>query len=381
MKNESYRFDVYDWMNSRDVADYNRKIGHRFNVMETAYLISENYVQTLAEKWEAYRWIMEHMPDMPVERRNNCGPYDSFHQALQQHMALVEGVLEEFQNPSSDAFYTYRVYADPLRLDEFYQSHDRDTDESWWDSEVYCCSYEECLDAIRKEISEDESGSIRHFDVTKKNIYGNWRETRLISVAIDRDLQVRGIADHMNLGLFREEIDLLDMFDAIWVDVPVPFKEGEIVYTDEREFGRRPRPFSLLHTANQVDRIVRGDMAFVEQKKRSGDSMDMTAHGIWIDQKVRGSVYWECMHAYHNMEYYRGPLEGYDRILKVIEQFYASQREGYGQNEYDMSHVLNAYRYILLEEQCKEVEQKYKYELKAIGAMPEEPAVKGGTKK
>ncbi len=45
----------------------------------------------------------------------------------------------------------------------------------------------------------------------------------------------------------------------------------------------------------------------------------MTAHGYfqWDD----GSVYWECMHHYLDLEYYREEPQGIRRILKAFSSF------------------------------------------------------------
>ena len=45
----------------------------------------------------------------------------------------------------------------------------------------------------------------------------------------------------------------------------------------------------------------------------------MTAHGYfqWED----GSVYWECMHHYLDLEYYREEPQGIRRILKAFSSF------------------------------------------------------------
>lgn len=67
-------------------------------------------------------------------------------------------------------------------------------DDTYRDSEVYFRSYEDCLDAIRYEVSEDEYGAIRHFDMTKKQVYGDLRYNRCISIEVDRDLNVRRVA-------------------------------------------------------------------------------------------------------------------------------------------------------------------------------------------
>ena len=72
----------------------------------------------------------------------------------------------------------------------------------------------------------------------------------------------------------------------------------------------------------------------------------MTADGYFQSGGPRyggnGRIYWECMHDYLSLEYYRGGLEGSKRILKAVSNFL--------KGELDLDHVLNAYHIILNEE-------------------------------
>lgn len=56
-----------------------------------------------------------------------------------------------------------------------------------------------------------------------------------------------------------------------------------------------------------------------EHHRRNADESDMTAHGYfqWED----GSVYWECMHHYLDLEYYREEPQGVRRILQAFSVF------------------------------------------------------------
>ncbi len=77
---------------------------------------------------------------------------------------------------------------------------------------------------------------------------------------------------------------------------------------------------------------------------KSADSSDMTAYGYFQDDRYgcKGQIYWECMHDYVSLEYYRGSFKGRKRILKAVGNFL--------KGELDLGHVLNAYHIILNEE-------------------------------
>ena len=82
---------------------------------------------------------------------------------------------------------------------------------------------------------------------------------------------------------------------------------------------------------------------FREYHRKNADESDMTAHGYfqWDD----GSVYWECMHHYLDLEYYREEPQGIRRILKAFSSF---EKKGIGSDLFAL-----AYHVILEEEKSK----------------------------
>ena len=87
----------------------------------------------------------------------------------------------------------------------------------------------------------------------------------------------------------------------------------------------------------------------IERHKKDADSSDMIATGYF--QEECGSIYYECMHSYMNLEYYRDELTGKRRILKALSSFM--------KEEIDIALYSDAYRVILLEEYTKENFPKY----------------------
>ena len=82
---------------------------------------------------------------------------------------------------------------------------------------------------------------------------------------------------------------------------------------------------------------------FREYHRKNADESDMTAQGYfqWDD----GSVYWECMHHYLDLEYYREEAQGIRRILKVFSSF---EKREIGSDLFAL-----AYHVILEEEKSK----------------------------
>ena len=64
--------NIYKYIRSKDVREYNEKIGHKFTATESAFLVWHNYEITLKEKHDAWREIMRDMKDEEVPKRVNA---------------------------------------------------------------------------------------------------------------------------------------------------------------------------------------------------------------------------------------------------------------------------------------------------------------------
>lgn len=139
-------------------------------------------------------------------------------------------------------------------------------------------------------------------------------------------------------GLSRKEEDILEGFDHVCFVCPTPFRKGDIVWAPYYE---DKNPFIFLN-------IWYEDMDEEEQKRYAGNryngAADMTADGYF--QNENGQIYWECMHDYMSLEYYRGELNGKKRILKALSSFL--------KDEIDVGLLMNAYHILMSEEHIRQ---------------------------
>ena len=74
--------DIYSFINSRDIAEHCRKIGHTWNPLEMAAIIDMSH-RTVEERHKAWHKLMSDYPDMPVPETNDHDGYPSLHMESQ----------------------------------------------------------------------------------------------------------------------------------------------------------------------------------------------------------------------------------------------------------------------------------------------------------
>ena len=310
--------NITSFLNSKDIADYWRRIGFICTPLQSAYIVWQNHTKTLQEKHAAWREIVETMPDCIVaegHRKTNMGISDalaeSLHAFLRAFMQLQNQLIERFYRKGDHAVYSYRVLYDG----------DKDWSEDRW---LYDTA-EECFEDVNAD--EDLIPSIVCIQLTKQWIGENRALT--LSVKVDKT-----VIDIEAQELDEEEHDLLQAFDWMWFDFPTPFKKGDIVVSKYSPWGwnlyaDEPFVLMLLCSWGSKEYKVNGIPekmgcyktadGFREYHRKNADGTDMTAHGYF--QNEDGSVYWECMHHYLDLEYYRKEPKGIRRILKAFSSF------------------------------------------------------------
>lgn len=180
------------------------------------------------------------------------------------------------------------------------------------------CTYRQSLHAFLRQ----------YMDVLKR--YQKLLEQKLLSQDFS-NLHICVEAD-----LEEEEGDLLlNSFEGLWFDFPIPFKKGDILITGERE---KPvhEPFVLLDVAPWRAK---------ENVRLDGDNLDMNITGHFLNKD--GTVYTDVMLCnYMDCEYSRENLTGKRRLLVALSNFEKGKLE--------IGLLLFAYRKILLEEAAKD---------------------------
>ena len=278
--------EMTDFLNSGDIAEHWRRIGFFCTPLQSAYLVWHNRTKTLAEKHAAWREIIQSMPDCPVaegHRKTNMGLSDalagSLHEFLRAFISLRENLIKRFYQKSDHAVYRYRV---------LYEG-----DEDWSRDSWLYDSADDCFDDI--SVDEKLVPSILYVQLTKQWI-GSDRAITLFARADQTILQLD--AD----GLSEAEADLLRAFEWMWLYA-------------------------------WADRLLC-------RHRECGDETDMTAHGYF--QNEDGSVYYECMHHYLDLEYDREKPQGMRRVLTAFSSFERGEIDG---------ELLSIAYHVLLEEE------------------------------
>lgn len=290
--------DIYSYLNSRDVAAYCRDLNHPFNAVECAFIVNASRRISVEEKLRLFREIIDTMPDESVEEKarmlkvNLDFTTDSFHEALGFYVSVLQQSLTAFMQGEPGTVYSFQYYKD-------------DWDEKMDDYRLFS-DYQAAHDALMQQLQDcDEGDGIAAYS---SEIFKRRVDSDKYCCAV---INSEGILTH----LWDNYIELSDFFEDVWAYIPVPFKEGDLLYgSNPQTLPSRniaKEPMVLTHICYQ-DRTEEK----LKRLRRCWGAMDMTAFGYWLDG--RGRLYDECMHSYHELEYYRGEIKGDVRLLKAL---------------------------------------------------------------
>lgn len=348
--------NIYEFINSRDIKEYCKKIGHNFNLLESAYLIYKSVSHTLPEKHAAWKELIEIMPDVvvgeeifrpyydinyrffrPVEPEledTEYPHYDSLHEFLCQYMALQDRLLDRFFRDEPDCAYQYDVLILPYR--------DESGNDIYYGEPVICPRiFKSFADVLADGYRELASDHPMYLQVRKQKIIEGISEKPWeICIIVDQNGEPLEISYASNIISVKEE-KLFTSFGKMWMNIPTPFKKGDILVDKvlEPEPGE---PFVLDHLC--TDKTEENSEENNEQNfcylKCLGH---MPAYGYTVDfVDPEGHLNGFLCGDYLNMEYYDGELTQDKRILRVISAFL--------RKEIDLCECMAAYHYITLEE-------------------------------
>lgn len=273
--------DIYEYFNSRDIAEHCKKLGHSFSGWDMALLISQSNHHTLQEKAQAWQEIIDTMPD---EYDNG----DSLHQFLRDYIDRQQRFIADFQTNTGEFVYTYeKVYKDV---------QDQHSNESV----LYTC-YEVCVATAVAEVTRNPA--IASLQIQKKKLYNTSTEW------MDRPslyLTTNGEPVHMGDAPFHPAQDFLTPpcdFDDPWIDLPIPLKRGDVVcWTDS--FGHCGGPAVIdVITEKEADSGCWGTNLAV---------YELDQHGcITINTDVN----------YLSLEYYHGELKGRACFFEALRRY------------------------------------------------------------
>lgn len=290
--------DIYEFIESKDIREHCRKMQYKFTAQESAFLIWQSD-KTIQQKHAAYREIINTMPDEKLNDRICTSEFEQLHEFLSKYMECENHLLRVF-GESEEAVYMSKV---------FYHGE--------WENEKGVYSFHDVC--LNETIKRWEGDSI-HFAVSKKWIRREHEEQeKKVTVYYNKYKEPYKIVEVGILDEIQQEVNTL--FEWMWINVPTPFKKGDIVYVPNGyRIGCPPTiyPFVLNFLCTWVDEEE------MEKRKQSGDITDMTAYGYFL-YKSSSQIYSECMHDYLRLERYTKQLAGKEKKLKLLSSFLKSE--------------------------------------------------------
>ena len=323
--------NIYDFFNSPDVAEYCQSIGHTFNAVESAVMVSQSNSRTLAEKHAAYRTIISEYPDMEITEALNHGHIKSFHKALGDIITYEEQVLEKILMPEPGA-----VYQASCR----YESKDES-----YDGEPYT-TYEKALtDALDHNRSNEEYDLKYPYISIRKKIIDS-KKYASVSANVSRSGEIVRIEDY-DVVLPIPRTGELCLLDCCYIDVPVPFKRGDLVES-----------YGVVGDVSVIKDICRDEPKLHNNLLKVGDLSDMTASVYYYESN--GLIRCDYMHFYPNLQYCRRELEGETRLLKYVSL--------YMQDKLCLCSLLKIQKFLSVDKTLNELKKSYdlEYQLKQI---------------
>jgi len=314
--------NIYDFFNSPDVADYCQSIEHKFNAAECAVIINKSNKKTLAEKIAALKTIIAKYPDMELPKGYNHDYYKSFHKALGNFILNQERLLEKFIKPEPDAVYLPFIDGEYYRCTDIFKSYEK---------------------AIKDALESVENG--KKYTVTKKYLESD----KYFEAKISKSGEIMDVYGSYTEDMFKHEKEF-DLLSSIYIDVPVPFKRGDLVEVDEG--GYWGEVFVLKG-------LCRDDSESNSENVLRADVSDMTAYFFY---ECDGSyVGCEMMHFYPDLKYCRRELEGEQRILKYVSL--------YLQDKLCLCSLLKIQKYLSADKTINKLKNNFdlEYQLEQVG--------------
>lgn len=277
--------------------------------IKSAWLVYQSNNHTIEEKHEAWRWIIDNIPDCEVKGKNIETPQKSLHEFLKRYMEIENAIITDFFAHEVGAVYIYRALwkSDLEKYDDGAEWHKVDS--------IFATFDEAYADA-----TEDNELAPLFLEFEKKHLGAHGKSIR---VRMTPDRQPVFLDEEFVLES-KEESDLYyNVFFYLHFDFSTPFSKGDIICPAKVKH-KNPRAWDATFA--------------IGEKDENG-----TPTGYMAEDEY---VYCERIYSAIDFELLEGEPRRDQRMLLPISK--------YLKGELDLSLLLGACRIITLEIQKNE---------------------------
>ena len=337
METKEKKMNIYEFFNSKDIAEHCSKIGHQFTPIEMAYIIWFSEYHSLREKHEAWQYLIDNYPDEQLPKGKWCNEdrspvrsERSLHKFLEHYIRIENDFIEQFRRTRAGYIYDYGMM------------HGGDDDYS--EDDVFYDNYEACFAALADDFDENIAAA----RITRRRLYSQPRESGWDedTIYINKNNEVIQIKSYA----LDDDWAIKDGFSDMYFHIPTPFQCGDLVVCNSVNGEKHPH-FVLAYVPGWEKNERGRDMTwYTKQLEESG--------GDWTDMQTsiykvgdNGDIYWAHGPNYLFLEYYTQELKEQEKILRPLSNFI--------KNEIGLEDFLTAYNIIRSEKYSKALRVYY----------------------
>ena len=293
-------FNIYDFFNSRDIAEYCKSIGHTFTALEMAYIVWFSEYRTMNQKHSAWKQIIDNCPDEIMPKGKWKRTERSLHNFLKHYIQIETEYIEQFTK--SDTEYIFNYGMKNISENDYYVE------------DLFFNSYDACIDDIR----ENQEEIMCSVCISKRRLYTSPHNDRGLvdTIYVNANMEVMSIeSDTLN-----NDWAIADGFSEMWFNIPTPFQYGDLV-TCNSVHGEKVGKFVLLYIPHWETDDQGRDMSWriKRLKTEGGDWTDMQT--AIYDVSDDSNIYWDHGPNYLFLEYCKDKPEGEERILLAVSDY------------------------------------------------------------
>ncbi|MBE6912736.1 MAG: hypothetical protein E7473_09445 [Ruminococcaceae bacterium] len=306
--------DIYEFFNSRDIAEHCKKINHQFTATEMAYIIWQSQYKTIKEKHVAWQYVIDELPDEELPKGKYLRKERSLHKMLAHLIKLEREYIDNFSECDGKYIFNYSIF--------------RKGDDQCEPDDIFYDSYETCLSQLKDDI---DSKTV-FVGITKRRLYSSApeNEREIGTLHFNTEMEVLEIDDDT---FFYKDWAQADGFMEMYFNIPTPFKPGDLV-TCNSVFGERHPQFVLDYIPGQKKALYGKDMEWFINRSLSADGDLTYMMTSMYDTTDDGDIFWSHGANYMYLEYPREEPNGKEKFLFMLSN--------YLKNEISLEEFLNA---------------------------------------